>query len=135
MSSQRTLTRTALVVGGLVLLTAAVLVSLPFIGALAFIARAVAVLAIPAFIVAVLLSPRFRAWLNEVPEGDTMNAKGLILPSRLMFHPKHGWARADGLNRVSVGADDLMQRVLGPVRKITLPEVGVDVRQGSPSSR
>lgn len=131
MSSLRPLTRNLLIPLGVVVLAAVIVVSLPFVGALAFLVRAVAIVAVPAFIVAVVISPRLRAWLNgDAPEKAT--AKGLLVPERLMFHPKHGWARPDGRSRVLVGADDLLQRVLGPVREVALPAVGTDVRQGEP---
>jgi glycine cleavage system H protein len=132
MSSLRPMTKTAFVVGGLVLLTAAVLMSLPFVGALAFAARGVAILAVPVFILAVLLSPRFRAWLNETPASERSSAKGLVVPERTMFHQKHAWARLEGVNRVAIGADELMERTLGPVGEVALPAVGTEARQGEP---
>jgi glycine cleavage system H protein len=48
-----------------------------------------------------------------------------------MLSPRHTWARIEG-GKVTVGADDLAQKVLGPLDAVELPAVGALLRQGDP---
>jgi glycine cleavage system H protein len=116
--------------------TAAVLL-LTIVGLVLFIVFAVAmrpilmvgflVLAAGAAVVSAL-NPRFRAWLEALGEPQ-VRYNGLRLATDIALHPSHSWARILP-SGVAVGADDLMQFVLGPVETVELPSVGSRVEQG-----
>jgi len=49
------------------------------------------------------------------------------------YHEGHTWARPEHGGRVRVGLDDFARRLLGSLSKISLPEIGDEVRQGESS--
>jgi len=51
------------------------------------------------------------------------------------YHPGHGWARRDADGRVTVGADDFAQKLVGRPDEIELPAPGTRIAQGQPLSR
>jgi glycine cleavage system H protein len=55
------------------------------------------------------------------------------LPAEVFFHPGQAWARVDGPDTVTVGVSDFAQRLVGPIDKLRLPEVGAAVVQGAPA--
>lgn len=75
-----------------------------------------------------IVNPSFRGWIDAKID-DQIQCKGLRLVSGIDFHPSHSWARIL-LRHVLVGADDLVQAVLGPVQAVDLPEVGKRVKEG-----
>ena len=109
-----------------------VVVSLPLLAIAAFAARFVVLgillLALPAGLVAYAASPRVRAWFGD-GELDEDRFGGLRLASDVSFHAGHAWARRDA-GGVTVGADDLVQSVLGPVDEVDLPAKGSAVGAG-----
>lgn len=123
------------------LLVAAVLLlvvlCMPLIAAFAFITRGVllaaAIVAVVGGAVAYTVSPRFRAWIG-LRTAPLLHYKGLRLAAGVAVHPGHGWARLEP-DDVFVGADDLVQAVLGPVQSVELPPAGRRVRQGEPLAR
>lgn len=52
------------------------------------------------------------------------------VPAGVMFHPGHAWVRADAPDLVSVGLDDFAQQLVGPLRAVSLPQIGATVEQG-----
>ncbi len=56
---------------------------------------------------------------------------GFLVPSGIMFHPGHAWARVEGNDIVTIGMDDFAVKLLGSVDSISLPKPGSKVRQGS----
>ena len=56
---------------------------------------------------------------------------GFVVPSNLMFHPGHAWARVESGDTVTVGMDDFAARLLGSADSISLPKPGSKVKQGS----
>lgn len=118
-------------------LSLSVVVLLPLVAVLAFVLRAgllaAAALAVTAGVVAFAFSPRFREWLRFLAEpGLTYN--GLRLDTGVALDARHGWARFDD-GEATVGADDLVQAVLGPVDRVELPARGLRVRRGEPLFR
>lgn len=111
-----------------------VVISLPLLAIAAFTARfvvlGVLLLALPAGILAYAMSPKVRAWFGEV-EADELRYSGLRLASDVALHPGHAWARRDD-GGVTVGADDLVQSVVGPIEEVVLPAKGQKVRRGDP---
>jgi glycine cleavage system H protein len=57
------------------------------------------------------------------------------LPLERSYHPGHGWARPGPDGRMTVGADDFAQKLVGRPDSITLPPPGARVEQGQPLSR
>ncbi|MDH3284442.1 MAG: hypothetical protein OEQ13_06840 [Acidobacteriota bacterium] len=110
-----------------------VVVLLPVLVVLAFSLRAL--LLIPALLVLVglaaayLLSPALRARLDAMVEPQ-VSYSGLRLATDVAVHPAHGWVRF-GNGEATVGADDLMQSVIGPVDSVELPAPGTTVAQGA----
>lgn len=121
-------------VGGSVAL---MVVALPLLALGIFVGRgvllALACLAVVAGLAAFAVSPAFRTRLGTWTEPEILH-NGLRLATPLAYHPFHGWARIEG-DEATLGADDLVQSVLGPVDRVELPEVGVRVRQGAPLAR
>ncbi len=54
------------------------------------------------------------------------------LPGGLFFHRGHTWVNLLFSGQVKVGVDDFLQKILGRIDAITLPPVGVEVKQGQP---
>jgi len=54
------------------------------------------------------------------------------LPGGLFFHRGHTWVNLLFSGQVKVGVDDSAQKLLGSIDAITLPPVGVEVKQGQP---
>jgi glycine cleavage system H lipoate-binding protein len=54
------------------------------------------------------------------------------LPGGLFFHRGHTWVNLLFSGQVKVGVDDFAQKLLGHIDAITLPPVGVEVKQGQP---
>lgn len=75
-----------------------------------------------------IMSPSFRSRLDARID-EQIQYKGLRLVAGTDFHPNHSWARIL-LWHVIVGADDLVQAVLGPVQAVELPPVGTRVKEG-----
>lgn len=78
--------------------------------------------------VAYAVSPRFREWYGYKMDPN-LTYSGLRLDTGVALHPAHAWMRIDG-DEATVGADDLVQAVLGPVERVELPETGTRVRRG-----
>ena len=112
--------------------TLTVVVLLPLVAVLAFVLRAGLVAGAAAAVllgmVAFAVSPRFRDWLRyETDPGLTYN--GLRLDTGVALDDRHAWARFEG-GEATVGADDLLQAVLGPVDRVELPPPRRRVRRG-----
>ena len=114
-----------------------VLLSLPLLAALAMVARPLllgaGIAALAVGVALQLFSPSFREWLTFQQEPE-MRYSGLRLPTDVALHPGHAWTRFAG-GEATVGADDLVQSVLGPVEAVELPPPGKAVRRGEPLFR
>jgi glycine cleavage system H lipoate-binding protein len=55
-----------------------------------------------------------------------------ILPGGVFFHRGHTWANLLFSGQVKVGVDDFLQRLIGRVDAVTLPPLGVEVKEGQP---
>jgi glycine cleavage system H protein len=55
------------------------------------------------------------------------------LPADLFFHPGHAWVRLDGGDTVTVGISDFAQKLVGPLGRVQLPDVGAMLVQGEPA--
>lgn len=118
-----------LVVAGVLLLLAA---SLPLLAVAMLVTRAAFVIgltiAVIAGVIAYAASARFREWVATRP-GAPFLYKGLRLAGNVYMHPRHVWARFDR-RATTVGADDVVQAVLGPVEGVELPMPGCHVTGG-----
>lgn len=103
------------------------------------------VLTILLFIAADLLvrwvqARRAKAALASEPRGaslvdlllPSLQPERFILPGGLFFHRGHTWVNLLFSGQVKVGMDDFLQRLLGRVDAVTLPALGVEVKQGQP---
>jgi glycine cleavage system H lipoate-binding protein len=64
-----------------------------------------------------------RRWLGQVVEW-------FLLPDGVHFHPGHAWARLEGGDVVTVGADDFAHKLVGRLSDMRLPQIGAALRQG-----
>ena len=110
-------------------------VTLPALAALSIVGRLLFPVALVAAAVVILASPTLRRRLLLAEAEPVGLHKGLRLPQGVTMHPTHSWARRDTRREVTVGADDMMEKVLGPVDEVLLPEVGTRVEAGQPVSR
>jgi glycine cleavage system H lipoate-binding protein len=62
----------------------------------------------------------------------TLQPERFALPGGLFFHHGHTWVNLLFSGQVKVGVDDFIQKLLGRIDAITLPPVGVEVKQGQP---
>ncbi len=62
----------------------------------------------------------------------SLQPERFVLPGGLFFHRGHTWANLLFSGQVKVGVDDFIQRLLGRVDAITLPPLGLEVKQGQP---
>jgi glycine cleavage system H protein len=108
--------------------------SLPVLGVVSVVFRvallAAAAVALVVGAVAYGASPRFRSWFGSKLDDQPLY-KGLRLRDGISLAEGHAWMRTER-ERVLVGADDLVQRVLGPLDEIELPEAGRTVARGDP---
>jgi glycine cleavage system H protein len=118
------------------------LLLVPLLTALAWTARIVLAVSLPIALVAVLASPTARRWLAGDPLPE-LAYRGLRLPidrrHQLLrnhrLHQHHTWLRTHG-RRADLGIDDLVQRSLGPVDRVSyLALPGSRVKIGTPLVR
>jgi glycine cleavage system H protein len=107
----------------------ALVVALPVLALAAFTLRYAVLAVLVAAIITVAVSPTFRAWITSEQEAAT-SYLGLRMPTDELLFPQHTWARVESDGRVAVGADDLAQKILGPVDRVELPAIGTTIRQG-----
>jgi glycine cleavage system H lipoate-binding protein len=62
----------------------------------------------------------------------SLQPERFALPGGLFFHPGHTWVNLLFSGQTKVGVDDFVQRLLGKVDAITLPPVGVEIKEGQP---
>lgn len=117
---------------GIGVLTLAVLATLPLLVGLAWFARLALVIAVPGVLVAVIASARVRRRFRLTDDDARDTYRGFTMPDGLIMHPAHAWTRIDGNNAATIGADDLMQRAIGPVDVVALPAPGTRFSQGDP---
>lgn len=51
-------------------------------------------------------------------------------PQGFYYHNGHAWAKIEGKNVVSLGLDDLTQKVIGEIEAIETPSVGMNIIKG-----
>lgn len=87
------------------------------------------VLTIAAFIIVELILKKRKQAARAASFEKTL----LVFPTQVIeryFHPAHSWVRVDVGETVSVGVDDLFQRILGRLTLVDFPKLGTTVRQG-----
>ena len=62
----------------------------------------------------------------------SLQPERFILPAGIFYHRGHTWANLLFSGQVKVGVDDFLQKLLGRVDAVTLPPLGVEVKQGEP---
>jgi glycine cleavage system H lipoate-binding protein len=66
---------------------------------------------------------------------DVLNVRGFRMPQGYYFHTGHAWVRIEENADVSIGLDDFVLHLLGPLDLIEVPLIGYRVQQGQPSIR
>ncbi len=56
----------------------------------------------------------------------------LRMPKGIFFHPGHAWVALQPEGGVQVGIDDFIQSLAEPIKQITPPDPGTEIRQGEP---
>lgn len=67
---------------------------------------------------------------SEIPGSKPVEEAGVSVLGQRFFHPGHSWLIVDSPERVTVGADEFAQSVVGTVSAVKLPELGKTFRQG-----
>ncbi|MGE5848741.1 MAG: glycine cleavage system protein H [Candidatus Methylomirabilota bacterium] len=62
----------------------------------------------------------------------SLQPERFVLPAGIFFSRGHTWANLLFSGQVKVGVDDFLQKLLGRVDAVTLPPLGVTVKQGDP---
>lgn len=94
------------------------------------------ILTIVAFIVADSLVQRAKAQTESLalaPTGARRPAPALAdiwMPQGVFVDAGHTWVAVDPSGRTHVGLDDFIQRAIGRIDEVELPEVGQEFRQG-----
>ena len=71
------------------------------------------------------IHPGYKAGVHAISLVDWFT-----LADNYQYHQGHSWAAKTGENRVRIGVDDFVQKLIGRVDKITVPEKGALVKQG-----
>jgi glycine cleavage system H lipoate-binding protein len=71
-----------------------------------------------------------RLQAETLPVVGKAEVAGYALAEEFYYHEGHTWARPEYGGRVRVGLDDFAQRLLGRLKRIELPAVGHEIRQG-----
>ncbi len=103
------------------------LLALPLLAAIGLTLQFGFLVGVPALLACVLLWPKARAALSKT---HTIPLRGIQLAADVLVSPTHSWVRSMGNRVARIGADDFLQRVLGPVDCLELPPVGARVRRG-----
>lgn len=66
---------------------------------------------------------------------EVLNVRGYRLPQGYYYHMGHTWVRIAEKADVSIGLDDFILHLLGPLDRIEVPRIGNGVTQGQPAIR
>lgn len=74
-------------------------------------------------------------WEISIPIqlADVPQIRGYKVPEGFYYHDGHAWAKIENAGRVRVGLDDFGVKVVGPLEKLELPQIGYEVTKNSPS--
>lgn len=75
-----------------------------------------------------IMQERLQAETN--PVHATQEISGFDLAKDIYYHEGHTWARPEYGGRVRVGLDDFAQKLLGKLKRIEIPNIGHEVKQG-----
>lgn len=113
-----------------------VVACLPLIGMIAFALRPIVItgvlLVLAVALVRCAMGSHVRDWWGAVLASEA-TYRGLRIARDVAMDPGHCWALIEG--DVVVGADDLVQSVLGPIDEVALPYIGRRVVRGEPLFR
>lgn len=112
--------------------TALVALALPLLAALSIVGRIAFPVLLLIAVVLLLAIPTLRRGVLFARRSPAAAHKGFRIGSGIGLHRAHGWARQDTWREVTVGADDLLARLLGPVEAVALAPVGASIEAGQP---
>ena len=78
----------------------------------------------------VLNGPGVKMEVRDAARSFAKRFAGFLVPTDVVFHPGHAWARVEDMDTVTVGMDDFASRLLGSADSISLPKLGSRVKQG-----
>lgn len=109
------------------------LVAIPVLAAFGFMLRYLLLAAIPIVLVGYALAYAISQRVREIFSPETLDRfgiNGFQVPQGLLFHPSHSWVRLESPKKVAIGVDDFMQRILGPLEEIEIPQIGRRIQRG-----
>jgi glycine cleavage system H protein len=115
----------AIAAGGVILLT------IPLLAVLGLAFQFVFLVAAPVILLAVILIPQIGR-REEVRAEGAASVRGVTLVPNAYYNSNHCWARVKAGARIVLGADDFMQKIIGPVSDVVMPEVGRPLKRGEP---
>ena len=68
--------------------------------------------------------------LETPTKGETTNVSGYKMMDDYFYHFGHLWVDIESSQRVRIGIDDFISKILGPVDEINLPPVGISMKRG-----
>ena len=71
-----------------------------------------------------------RLQAEVLPVHSQSQVAGFELAEDIYYHEGHTWAKPEYGGRVRVGLDDFAQKLLGRLKKIEVPNIGHEVKQG-----
>jgi len=71
-----------------------------------------------------------RMQAETLPVSAMSEAAGFELAEDIYYHEGHTWAKPEYGGRVRVGLDDFAQKLLGRLKRIEIPNIGHEVKQG-----
>ncbi|OPX40318.1 MAG: hypothetical protein DRG82_10670 [Deltaproteobacteria bacterium] len=75
-----------------------------------------------------IMQERLQAETN--PVHATQEISGFDIAKDIYYHEGHTWARPEYGGRVRIGLDDFAQKLLGKLKRIEIPSVGHEMKQG-----
>jgi len=76
----------------------------------------------------------YRKQENVMPEfslqPDSFDEEGIVLPRGIFFDKSHTWAFREKDGTISVGIDDFLQHITGPITRIEMKNPGEKIRKG-----
>lgn len=99
----------------------------------------VPLLVLVSFVTLVVVGVLVTAWLahrstvlTSLEAGEVERIEGFEVRRGLAYHPHHLWVGGVGRDRVRVGLDDFVRRIVGPPEHLSLPGAGREVSEGTP---
>ena len=64
---------------------------------------------------------------------DAPRVRGYRVPEGFYYHDGHAWAKIENAGKVRIGLDDFGLKLVGPLEKLELPQVGYEINKNAAS--